>query len=402
MLMFLILFWGSIFIILFAYLGFPAILLFRARHSGRKAGESSAVEKSKFQSGGNEKLVSVLIAAHNEESCIVEKLTNLFSLDFDPNRLEVIVASDGSTDRTNELVSAFGNRQVKLLALPRQGKNATLNAAVAISRGEILIFTDADTLMNRNSLKQLLEPFEDPSVGAVGGDYRYLARSANTNEEKTYWNYDRILKRLQSAAGSMTSATGQIYAIRRQLFHPIPEKLIDDFYVSVQAPSAHYRLLFAPDAVAYGTAAEAGKPEFDRKVRVVTGGLRTVWKVRHLLNPLEYGFYAFQLFTHKVLRRLLAIPLLMITISSAALWQLGWFYQLAAGAQLLFHTCAAVGCIFRSHPIGRIKFFSLPFFFDLVNLACLVAFFNLLTGARYDVWKPARASAPEKPQELCA
>jgi cellulose synthase/poly-beta-1,6-N-acetylglucosamine synthase-like glycosyltransferase len=262
------------------------------------------------------------------------------------------------------------------------------------------VFTDADTLMKRNALKHLLEPFQDPSVGAVGGDYRYLSPASNSNEEKTYWNYDRLLKRLQSAAGNMTSATGQIYAIRRSLFQPIPQKLVDDFYVSVQAPSAHARLVFAPRAIAFGTPAEAGRPEFDRKVRVVTGGLRTVWRVRHILNPFRYGFYAFQLFTHKVLRRLLVIPLLLITISTAVLFPVSWFYQAAGLGQLAFHSLAAAGYLFRNHRIGRLKILSLPFFFDLVNLACLVAFFNLIAGTRHDIWKPARPITADNPGEL--
>ena len=402
MLIVAILFWSSVAAIVFTYGGFPLLLAIRAWFRKRhKSTSYDSTENSIRNPAGGVPVVSVVIAAHNEQDYIRQKLDNIFSLDCDHTQLEVIVASDGSTDRTEELVSRYGKQQVRLLALPRQGKNATLNAAVSISRGEFLVFTDADTMMNKHALNRLLEPFIDPHVGAVGGDYRYLAPKTNSNEEKTYWNYDRILKKFQSEGGSMTSATGQIYAIRRCLFRPIPEKLVDDFYVSVQAPAAHYRLAFEPRAIAFGTAAEAGKPEFDRKVRVITGGLRTVWKMRRLLNPFVYGFYALQLFIHKVLRRLLVIPMFIAGVTSVVLWEQGWVYQLAAAGQFFLHGAAALGYLLRDHRVGRIKLFTLPFFFDLVNLASLVAFFQLLTGSRYDIWKPARTNLPaDKAQEL--
>jgi len=278
------------------------------------------------------------------------------------------------------------------LILPRQGKNRTLNAGVSASRGEILVFTDADTIMDREALKLLVETFDDPSIGAVGGDYRYMVPGASVTGENAYWSYDRFWKSLQSRAGSMTSATGQIFAIRRSLFNPIPEKLVDDFYTSVQAPAAHKRLIFEPRAIAYGPMANSNEAEFDRKVRVITGGLRSVWKMRALLNPLSYGFYAIQLLTHKVLRRLLFIPFLLTFLIAPMLWFQGEIYYFAAIGQFIVHGAAAMGYLLRNTRLGRMKALKLSLFFDVINVASAVALVNLATGARHDIWKPQRVS----------
>lgn len=376
----LILFWIAVGLVAYTYFGFPVLLAIRAVFS-----KSNSETSAEFDSLPH---ISIITAAYNEEQIIFKKLENIFALNYPTSRLEVIIASDGSTDRTVQIVSEYQRFVVHLLDLPRQGKNRTLNAAVSASSGEILVFTDADTLLEPDALMKLVAHFNDATVGAVAGDYRYDHGKENANEEKTYWNYDRILKRLQSRSGSVTSATGQIYAIRRSLFQPIPEKLVDDFYVSVQAPAAHRRLLFEPAAIARGSLAQTSEEEFERKVRVITGGLRTVWRVKFLLNPFEYGFYAVQLFTHKLLRRLLVLPLSVLAISSLFLWHFGMFYQMAAASQILFHAAAGFGFLLRRTSLGRFKLLSLPFFFDLVNYASLVALLNLLAGARHDIWTP--------------
>lgn len=375
------LFWISVGLISYTYFGFPILLALKA-----------IILPKKIRGGRQLPSVSVIVAAHNEQNFIVQKLDNILSICYPKAHLEVIVASDGSTDNTNELVASYEAEEVKLLALPRQGKNRTLNAAVSISRGDILVFTDADTMMEKDSLLHLVSPFSDPSIGAVGGDYQYAVSGKNKGES-SYWNYDRLLKKLQTLSGSMTSATGQIFAIRREYFTPIPDKLVDDFYTSVQAPANHARLIFEPRAIGYGPIAESTEAEFERKVRVITGGLRSVWRMRKLLNPFRYGFYAIQLFTHKLLRRLLVIPMLIAGISSLFLITRGPIYQLAAVVQVGIHGVAGAAYLLRNTKLGRTKLLSLPLFFDLVNAASLVAFINLIFGTGRDLWSPQRATA---------
>jgi cellulose synthase/poly-beta-1,6-N-acetylglucosamine synthase-like glycosyltransferase len=377
------LFWGSIGTIVYTYLGFPLVLAVRGLIWPRPVKRNTTTP-----------LVSIIIAAYNEASVIVKKLDNTFALEYPESQMEVIVASDGSNDNTNELVAGY-SKPVKLLELPRQGKNRTLNAAVAAAKGEILVFSDADSMLTPDALQQLVAPFSDPQVGGVGGDFRYTSKTGEGTGERTYWNVDRILKQLQSRAGNMTSATGQIYAVRRELFQPVPIDVTDDSYTSLQVVAAHRRLVFEQNAVAYGPVAASAQGEFKRKVRVITRGLTSVWRMRRLLNPFEYGFFSIQLFSHKVLRRLVAIPLLLISISAPTLWGRGLFYKAVTLSQLGLHSAGLLGFLAQGSRLGQLKVLSLPFFFEMVNIAALLAAINVVRGKRHAVWVPQRHPADQ-------
>lgn len=379
----LFVFWGAIALLFYSYLGFPLLLFVRSLFLRRQVRRGSDLPS-----------ISVIIAAHNEATTIVQRLRNIFSLDYPRRKLEVIVISDGSDDETEQLVAKFHSpdRPVKLLALPRRGKNYALNAGVASAAGDILLFTDADTIMAVDALKLLVAPFDDPEVGGVGGDYCYPKNGVELEGERSYWNYDRLIKLLESSAGSMTSATGQIYALRRNLFNPIPEGVTDDFYESVQAPFHHKRLIFEPRAIAFGPIAPSAIIEFHRKVRNITNGLNGVVKMRRLLNPFEYGFYAIQLFSHKVLRRIMVFPLLAMLVSTAALWQHGLFYRAMFVLQLAFYVCGWISFAFRNRLPGFLKHLQLPFFFQMVNAAALVSVYQLFRKRQTDRWSPQRAS----------
>jgi cellulose synthase/poly-beta-1,6-N-acetylglucosamine synthase-like glycosyltransferase len=228
-------------------------------------------------------------------------------------------------------------------------------------------------------------------VGGVAGDQRYLGRRDRdgSDGERAYWSLDRELKRWESAAGSVTSATGAIYAIRRELFRPVVTGVTDDFFVSTNVVRAGRRLVFAPEAVAFEPAAATSGAEFQRKVRVATRGLRGVWEMRVLLDPFRHGFYALQLFSHKVARRLVGLPLLAVLVATPFLWDGGWVYRAALLGQVAVYGAAALAWLVP--PLARTKPFAIPFYFCLVNLAALRAAWNVVTGRRIDVWKPERA-----------
>jgi cellulose synthase/poly-beta-1,6-N-acetylglucosamine synthase-like glycosyltransferase len=341
--------------------------------------------------------VSLIIAAHNEAANIGAKLENALALEYPPENLEIIVASDGSTDGTDEIVRRFFDQRVKLLSLPRRGKAAALNAAVASTSSDVLVFSDANSMFDRRAVRALMRPLADSEVGGVAGDQRYLPSSGQTTAdegERRYWDYDRCLKRWQSAAGSATAATGAIYAIRRSLFATVPEGVNDDHAVSSAVILQGYRLVFAEDAIAYEPTAKAADAEFTRKVRIVTRGLRAVIQRPALFNPLRYGFYSWQLFSHKLLRRLMSLPLLAIAAVSPWLWSAGPLYQTVALGQGLVYGCAAMGWFFRDTRLGSRTMFALPLFFVLVNAASFVALTNVLRGRRIVAWQTARPAAP--------
>ncbi len=271
-----IVFWLMVAVVLFTYLLFPAIVFVRGRLLGRS-----------YKSAEITPTISMIIAAHNEVASIGAKLDNILSLDYPRDKLEVLIASDGSNDGTNDIVRKYADHNVTLLALPRQGKAPALNAAVAASHSEVLVFSDANSMYHAGSLRALVRPFADSEVGGVAGNQVYLSKQANAlsgDGEQTYWDFDRKLKQSQSKSGNAISATGAIYAIRRSLFRGVPVGVTDDFAVSTDVIAQGYRLVFAPDAIAYEPVAGTGGIEFGRKVRVITRGLRGVLVVRREVN----------------------------------------------------------------------------------------------------------------------
>lgn len=380
-----ILFWAAVAFVVYTYALFPVLVFLRGLFF-RKPYRSAEITPR----------VSLLIAAHNEEKSIGAKLDNILALDYPSDCLEVIIASDGSDDGTSAVVQEYERRGVRFLDLPRLGKAPVLNAAAAAANGEILVFSDANSMFTPDAIRALVQPFADPSVGGVAGNQRYL-RNGNDGGERSYWRFDRFLKEFQSEAGNAISATGAIYAIRRRLFGPIPGGVTDDFFTSTGVVEQGYRLVFAPDAVAYEPVAPSSGREFERKVRVITRGLQAVILRRALLNPFRHGFYALQLFSHKVLRRLVVFPLLLVAIVSPLLWARGLIYKLFTVGQMVFYGLAAVHVLLKKTRIGNHKLFTLPFYFCMVNVACIVAVANLLRGRRIERWEPRRQGSHESP-----
>lgn len=384
-----IVFWLAALLVAYSYAGYPVLTLLRGVLM-RRPYETQDITPS----------VSLIIAAHNEADVIEAKLQNALSLDYPPDRLNVVVASDGSTDGTNEIVQRHNTGRVTLLALPRVGKAPALDAAVEAASGEVLAFSDANSMYAPQAIRQIVRPFADPSVGGVAGNQVYLdaAQDSGGEGEKAYWSFDRTLKELQSRAGNVTSATGAIYAIRRELYQPVIGGVTDDFYISTGVIAQHRRLVFAADAVAYEAVAGATGKEFSRKVRITTRGLQAVVVRRELLNPFRHGFYALQLLSHKVLRRLVVFPLLVVLAVSPLLWAAGWLYRLALVGQLAFYGLAAIGALLEETRLGQKKPFAIPFYFCMVNAACLVAAANIVRGRRIEQWETERSlPAAEKP-----
>ncbi|MEO5885422.1 MAG: glycosyltransferase family 2 protein, partial [Candidatus Limnocylindrales bacterium] len=282
----------------------------------------------------------------------------------------------------------------RLLDLPRVGKADALNAAVAVSSGEILVFTDANTRFAPDAIEALIAPFADPEVGGVAGDQRYVKATREdgiAQGERGYWDLDRMLKIAESRAGNVVSATGAIYAIRRELFRPVVSGVTDDFITSVAVVAQGRRLVFAEDAVAFEPPARSGGDEFGRKVRIMTRGLRGTLLMRGLMDPRRYGFYAFQLAWHKLFRRLMVVPLIGLLLSSVALLGRGPLYTLAALAQICGYALGVAGLSMRGRATGHSRLLSLPAFFILVNAAALKALVDVARGRRIDRWDPVRS-----------
>lgn len=365
------------------FVAYPALLFLRATFFARPI-EGAGIEPS----------VSLLIAAHDEAASIAARLENALSLDYPADRLEILVASDGSTDETVEIARRFESRGVRVLDLPRGGKAVALATMAAASTSEVLAFTDANSDWRRDALRELVWPLGDPSVGGVAGDQRYVDAATGTDDalgEKGYWSFDRLLKSWQSRAGNAISATGAIYAIRRELFEAPPTDATDDFMISTGVIARGRRLVFAEEAVAFEPPSTTASGEYRRKVRIITRGLRAVAYRRGLMNPMRTGLYGLELAIHKLLRRLVFMPLVgLVLLAPFAIAHGGWVAPLSGGAL----AGVLLGIVGQALPALRsFRLVSVARYVVLVNAACAAASLNALRGHRVALWDTERAPA---------
>lgn len=366
----------------YIYFGYPALIFVVSRLRPRP-----------FRRGG-EPTVTVLVPVYNEERVIAEKLANTLALDYPPERLEALVVSDGSSDGTEAAVRRFEHEfggRVRLLTLPRSGKAFALNEGARAARGEILVLTDANTLLETGSLRSLVEPFADPVVGGVCGNkkQRPPAGADTTAEgENLYWRWDKWQKSLESRAGSIFAADGTLYAVRKNLYVPIADPAqADDIAISARVVLQGYRLLYEPRAVAWEEAPAEGREEFRRKVRVTNHSVRALWKLgRGLWTS---GFYSVELLSHKLFRHLVPFFLIPLFLSNAVLAAGGApVFRILFAGQMLFYGLALAGFALRGTRLGRAKPFTVPYYFCLVNAAAFLGVLSILRGRRLQAWTP--------------
>jgi cellulose synthase/poly-beta-1,6-N-acetylglucosamine synthase-like glycosyltransferase len=379
--------WLSLAFVLYVYLGFPVILVVVAAIRQRRVLQQPITPS-----------VSLLIAAYNEEACIAERIENALQMDYPRERLEILVASDGCTDDTEAIVERYAEAGVRLLRFPRRGKVAALNDAVLEARGDVLVFSDANTMVERGALRALVRNFADPAVGGVAAytGYRIKAGSESSSHgENLYWRYDTWLKGLESRSGSVVAAHGGLYAIRRELYLATHDTAVtDDFVISSGVVELGRRLVFEPAARAWEFAVPSADREFSRRIRIMTAGLRGTALRWRLLNPLRYGFYSLVLLTHKVLRRLVPVSLLLLLAATVLLRDSGDLYRHVLEAQTAFYGLALIGLAARGSSLGRSKLLYVPFFYCMANAAALLSLLKFLRGHRIVSWEPHRHEVP--------
>ncbi len=368
-----ILFWTFAGVVFYVYGGYFLLMTLLARLFPRPVKKSAC-----------EPAVSLLVAAYNEAHVIEAKIRNALALDYPAGRLEIVIASDGSTDGTPELVArhADGNR-VRLLRYPlNRGKLAVLNDSVPQLHGEIVAFSDAATMLEPAALRRLVANFADPAVGAVSGLYRVVKHdSVNIGPpEDVYWKYETFLKRQEATLGSIIGAHGALYAIRKELYpFPAPDTINDDYVIPIRILRKGYRIAYEPSAVALEEAHEMGG--FGRRVRIMAGNLEQLRELKELLMPPQWLALFFFL-SHKTGR--LAAPLCLIGMAAATAPLLGRpLYQFAAGLQAVFYLLAVLGSFVRLRP----KFLRLPYYFCMINAAVFAGMYFVISGRRRIAWK---------------
>jgi cellulose synthase/poly-beta-1,6-N-acetylglucosamine synthase-like glycosyltransferase len=374
-------FWMCVGLLAYVYAGYP-VLVFLVSRLFSKTVRRAAIEPR----------VTILITAFNEDRAIREKLENTLRIDYPADKLEILVASDGSTDRTDEIVGEFADRGVKLFRQEgRVGKTATQNNAVEHATGEIILFSDATTTYLADVFQNILPNFADDSVGCVAGRLVYTdAEGTGVGKgARGYWNYETFLKSAESRACSLIGASGCLYAVRKAAYEPMYPEACSDFLICTSIYRKGLRSVFEPDAVCFEQTNRRAFDEWRMRVRVISQTFTDLWRNRDMLDPWRSGFFAVELVSHKVLRYAVPVILAFMLMASVLLAVTHPFYTLAAVLQLIFYSLALAGWLIERSG-RRLTLLAMPLYFVLANLAAVVAFYKFLRGETYARWEPIR------------
>jgi len=375
-----VIFWVTVALVFYTYVGYSLLIMLLARFS-----------RDKLARRDIEPRVTFLITAYNEERDIAQKLQNTLALNYPRDRLEILVASDGSTDKTDEIVRGFASQGVRLVRVEgRVGKTETQNQAVRQATGDVIVFSDATTKYERMNLRKIVRNYADPTVGAVSGRYEYFNPTGASIGVGNilFWKYENFIKSSQTRIKTITGCCGCIYSVRRALYEPLPPDIISDLVEPLKILEKGYRIVFEPDAVAHEETTEKTGEEFNMRIRVITRGMRGMLFMRKLFNPLRHGFVAFQLISHKLLRWLM--PVFMVAALASNAFLLGRpFYNLTFALQAAFYALAILGWLAERFHV-RSRILSVPLYFSTVNLASLISMYRIWKGHKAVTWETLR------------
>jgi len=373
-----VLFWSSIALIFYAYLGYPVLLKIVSlfRNKPVKKGDVSLK-------------VSFIIAAYNEENRIKEKIENTLTQDYPGERLEIIAVSDCSTDRTDEMVRSYESKGVLLIKAPeRGGKEAAQKIAVEKSSGEIIVFSDVATLLETKGLSNVVRNFNDPTVGCVSSVDRFVDRDGKISGEGTYVRYEMFLRGLETKVNTLVGLSGSFFAARREVCHDWAIDLQSDFNTLLNSVKTGLRGVSDPDSIGYYKNIADEKKEFERKVRTVLRGISVFMRGLPLLNPFKYGLFSWQLFSHKLCRWIVPFALITAFVSNLLLTSYSVFYLWTFILQFVFYA-VALGGVWMT-LFSRKFLLKIPSFFVLVNLSILMAWYRYFRGERLLAWEPSQ------------
>lgn len=386
-----VIFWIAAVGLFHIYFGYPLLLglliLFRRSRVKMKMDETY------------QPTVSLIVVAYNEERVIGQKIENSLKLNYPKEKLEIIVFSDASTDRTDEIVQSYADKGVKLLRIEgRKGKTYCQNEAVEMATGKVVVFSDANSMYEPDAISKLVRHFADDRVGCVSGELQYRSETNGRQEgvkgEKIYWRYEQLLKRLESKVSSLIGANGAIYVVRKSLYAPLQADTISDFVEPLKIVQKRYKVLYEPEAVVWETTGEDPEKEFRRRIRIVTRSVYSLLRDRSLLgllNPFRHGIFSLQLWSHKVLRWLSGAFLLLVLLLNIALVGQGLVYTVFMAGQTTFYLLAFwgfLGEIILHRPPLRVP--HTAYFFLLSCYAMLKGVYLGLRGRTVVTWKPSR------------
>jgi len=390
-----IFFWILIFVILYTYIGYGIVLYILVKikriFSSKK---STAIPEATPD-------ITLFITAYNEKDYVAAKMENSLSLDYPQHKLHIVWVTDGSDDGTPELLSAYEN--VTVLHNPgRNGKIAAMNRGMKFITTPIVMFSDANTMLGKESVKRIVALFNNPKVGCVSGEKRIINKTSDTASgagEGLYWKYESVLKKWDAELYSVVGAAGELFAIRTALYREVEkDTLLDDFIISLRVAQEGYTIQYDPEAYAIESASANVKEELKRKIRISAGGIQSVVRLRSLLNIFKYGKLSFQYISHRVLRwtitplcLLLLLPTGWLLAAKEGLFDLG-FYSSLFWLQILFYAAALTGWFLENRET-RIKLLFVPYYFFIMNLSVFLGFFRYINKTQTVNWDRAKRAA---------
>ncbi len=383
-----VLFWIALFVVVYTYIGYGLFLYAAVRLREALCPRTVSPDPAPWPE------VTLLIAAYNEEEVVEQKMRNSLAQDYPAERLRIVWVTDGSNDATNERLRAWPEAQV-LFSPERRGKTAALNRAFALIDTPLVVCTDANTMLNREAVREMVRLFCDPEVGCVAGEKRVAAADGNAaSTEGIYWKYESKLKEWDDRLRSASGAAGELFAVRKSLFRPVPEDtLLDDFLISMRIVMQGYRIAYSTRAYALETPSADMREEGKRKRRIAAGGLQAIARLRPLLNPFRYGVFSWQYVSHRVLRWSLTPVLLLLLIPLNAMLaccaEHNTVYVVLLLLQGLFYLAGIAGWLLSRRGI-KSRLLYVPYYFLFMNVNVFRGMWYLATHKGSGAWEKAR------------
>lgn len=385
-------FWGSLFIIFYTFVGYGMLLyllvIIRRLFKGSRKIEANT---DKLPS------LTLIVASYNEADILRDKIRNTLDLNYPKDKLNLLFVTDGSSDGSERLIEEY--QEIRVMHSPeRRGKIHAMHRAMKEVQTEVVVFTDANTFLNKDALINIARHYADPSVGCVSGEKRVKVdvEADATAGEGFYWKYESKLKKWDSELYSVVGAAGELFSIRRFLYEPVePDTVLDDFMISLLIAQKGYRIVYEPDAYAVEESSANIKEELKRKVRIAAGGIQSILRLGKLFNPINYPVLTFQYISHRVLRWTIT-PFLMILVFFLNIFLVNAtddvIYQLLMCGQVMFYGTALIGLLLEQRKL-KIKLFFIPYYFCIMNYAVLAGIHRYFFGGQSAVWEKAKRKA---------
>lgn len=388
-----LLFWIFFSILVYAYLGYPLILWLITRL------KSLFLPAENHDERNYEPEICLFVTAYNEVDVIRQKVENSFQLDYPREKVQYLWITDGSDDGTPEELRKYPELEVHHQPV-RRGKMHAMNRGMQFVRTPIVIFSDTNTILNKNAVREIVACFSHPKTGCVAGEKRIMEQKADDAAaagEGLYWKFESWIKKMDADLHSAIGAVGELFAIRRDLFEEVEsDTILDDFIISLRIARKGYKIAYTPNAYAEETASLNVREELKRKIRIAAGGVQTMLRMKGLLNPFKNGVLSWQYFSHKVLRWTLA-PLslfLLFAVNGLMIFRYGFhelpvFYSFFFGIQAFCYLLALVGWYFEHRKL-RFKLLFVPYYFVMVNYASIRGMFRYIRGKQSASWEKSK------------